>query len=303
MPAVLPSNFLYVAASLIWGSTWMAITFQLGTIDPAASVGYRFLLAGVLFLIWSRGRGEACLLPLPQLRWVALQGVLLFGISYTLTYEAERHIASGLMAVLNSSMLLFNLIGMRLAFGRKLDGKSLLGAGLGGVGIVLVFWPELATVQDASGWFGVACGLAAALLASCSNMVSQRNHHSGVPLLAGTGWAMILGGATALLISLAQGHPLSFDARPAYIASLLYLALFGSVIAFACYFTLIGRIGAGRAGYIAVAVPILALILSGFFEGFVWRIWTVAGIACAVAGNLIMLLEPGQLRRFLGVRN
>lgn len=153
-------------------------------------------------------------------------------------------------------MLLFNLIGMRLAFGRKLDGKSLLGAGLGGVGIVLVFWPELATVQDASGWFGVACGLAAALLASCSNMVSQRNHPGGVPLLAGTGWAMILGGATLLLISLAQGHPLAFDARPAYIASLLYLALFGSVPLLLLHPDRAHRRGAG--GYIAVAVPILA---------------------------------------------
>jgi len=297
---VLPSQLLYLFASLIWGSTWMAITFQLGTVDPAASVGYRFLLAGVLFLIWSRGRGEACLLPLPQLRWSALQGVLLFGFSYTLTYEAERHIASGLMAVLNSSMLLFNLIGMRIAFGRKLDGKSMLGAGLGGVGIVLVFWPELVTVKDASSWLGVACGLAAALLASCSNLVSQRNYQTGVPLLAGTGWAMILGGVTALLISLAQGHSLSFDMRLAYIASLLYLAVFGSVIAFACYFTLIGRIGAGRAGYVAVAVPILALILSGFFEGFVWHVWTVLGIVCAVAGNLIMLVEPLHWRRLSG---
>lgn len=300
MPTVLPSKFLYAAASLIWGSTWMAITFQLGTVDPAASVGYRFLLAGVLFLIWSACRGEGCLLPPRHLRWVALQGLLLFGISYTLTYEAERHIASGLMAVLNSSMLLFNLIGMRLVFGRRLDGKSWLGAALGGLGIVLVFWPELVTVKDASSWLGVGCGLAAALLASLGNLVAQRNHQTGVPLLAGTGWSMILGGLTALLISRAQGHPLSFDMRPAYIASLLYLAVFGSVIAFACYFTLIGRIGAGRAGYVAVAVPILALILSGFFEGFVWRIWTVTGIACAVTGNLIMLLEPGQLRRLSG---
>lgn len=297
VPAVLPSSFLYAIASLIWGSTWMAITFQLGTVDPAASVGYRFLLAGGLFLLWSRWRNEPCRLPLRDLRWVALQGVLLFGVSYTLTYEAERHIASGLMAVLNSSMLLFNLAGMRLAFGRRLDGKSLLGAGLGGLGIVLVFWPELTTVNDASGWLGVACGLSAALLASVGNLVAQRNHQLGVPLLTGTGWAMILGGATALLIALLKGHSLEFDTRPGYVLSLLYLALFGSVFAFAAYFTLLGRIGAGRAGYVAVSVPILALILSACFEGFVWQLWTVLGIACAVAGNLIMLLEPARLRR------
>jgi drug/metabolite transporter (DMT)-like permease len=297
---VLPSPFLYLLATLIWGSTWMAITFQFGVVTPTASVGYRFLLAGLIFLGWSALRGEACLPPRRDMRWVALQGVLLFGISYTATYEAERHIASGLMAVLNSSSMLFNLVGLRIAFGKRLDGKSLLGAGLGCVGIVLVFWPELASVHDASGWLGVGFGLSAAVLASVGNLVAQRNHQQQVPLFASIGWAMLFGGSTALLMALLQGEALNFDTRPSYIASLLYLAVFGSVIAFASYFTLIGRIGAGRAGYVAVAVPILALLLSGFFEGFVWRIWTLLGIACAVAGNLIMLLDRTWIYRLTG---
>ncbi|KAF7600119.1 MAG: hypothetical protein CGU29_05265 [Candidatus Dactylopiibacterium carminicum] len=109
---------------------------------------------------------------------------------------------------------------------------------------------------------------------------------------------MLFGAGAAVIAVLLQGKPLAFDFRPTYIASLLYLALFGSVIAFAAYFTLLGRIGAGRAGYVAVAVPILALLLSGFFEGFVWRIWTVLGIASAVLGNLIMLAEPAGLYRW-----
>lgn len=295
----LPSFFLYLLATLIWGSTWMAITFQFGKVDPAASVGYRFLLAGLVFLAWSAWRGEGWRLPGRHLRWAALQGVLLFGISYTATYEAERHIASGLMAVLNSATMLFNLIGLRIAFGKRPDGRSLLGAGLGGFGILLVFWPELIHVNSASAWLGVAFGLGAAVLASVGNLVAQRNHQHQVPLLAGIGWAMLCGGATALVIALAKGEALSFDFRPAYIVSLLYLAIFGSVIAFASYFTLIGRIGAGRAGYVAVAVPILALLISAFFEGFVWQLWTVLGIACAVAGNLIMLVEPARWRRLL----
>lgn len=298
MPA-LPSFALYLLSSLIWGSTWMAITFQFGRVDPAASVGYRFLLAGLLFLAWSVRRGEGWRLPAVHLRWVALQGVLLFGISYTATYEAERHIASGLMAVLNSATMLFNLIGLRIAFGKRLDAKSLAGAGLGCLGIVLVFWPELANVNGTSAWLGVAFGLSASVLASVGNLVAQRNHQHKVPLQAGIGWAMLFGGATALLIALGKGEALVFDTRPGYIASLLYLSIFGSVIAFASYFTLIGRMGAGRAGYVAVAVPILALVLSGFFEGFRWQLWTVLGIACAVAGNLVMMLEPARLQRLV----
>lgn len=296
---VLPSTLLYLVPCLIWGSTWMAITFQFGSVSPLTSVAYRFLLAGLIMLGWSLRRGEGWRLPAGSMGLVLLQGVLLFGIGYGLTYEAERHIASGLMAVLNSSMLLFNLVGMRLAFGQRAGGRAWLGAALGGLGIFLVFWPELASVQDASGWLGVACGLAAALVSSASNMITQRNHQAGVPLLTSTGWSMLAGATVALVASCALNGLPGFDTRPSYLLSLLYLAVFGSVLAFAAYFTLIGRIGAGKAGYIAVAVPILALVLSGLFEGFVWRAWTIAGIACAVAGNLVMLVEPASLLRRL----
>jgi drug/metabolite transporter (DMT)-like permease len=166
---------------------------------------------------------------------------------------------------------------------------------------VLVFWPELAAIRHQTGWLGIGFGSAAALLAALGNIAAQRNRNANLPLLSCTGIAMLAGGVTALLITLLRGDVLTFDFSPRYIASLLYLAVFGSVIAFAAYLTLMGRIGAGRAGYVAVAVPILALLLSACFEGFEWHLWTCAGIACAVAGNLVMLAEPSQLRRFSGL--
>ncbi|MEC5384618.1 EamA family transporter [Uliginosibacterium sp. H3] len=291
-----PSNAaLYLGASLIWGSTWLAITFQYGVVPATASVAYRFLLAGVLLLLWSALRGERMRLGALDLAWAALQGVLLFGLSYSCVYEAERYIPSGLMAVLNSSMLPFNIIGMRLAFGRRFTAQAVVGAALGVLGIVLVFWPELAVTRDASSWRGIAFGLVAGLLASLGNLAAQRNRNAQVPLLSGTGISMLVGGGTALLITLSRGQDLVFDLSPGYIASLLYLAVFGSVLAFAAYLTLMGRIGAGRAGYIAVAVPILALLLSAWFEDFDWSWWTFAGITCAVAGNAIVLAEAAWL--------
>jgi drug/metabolite transporter (DMT)-like permease len=296
MFASIPSTVLYLLATLVWGSTWLVITWQLGVVSPAVSVGWRFVLAGVVLLLWSAARGESLRLPRREYAWCLLQGVLLFGVSYVCVYEAERYIASGLMAVLNSSMLVFNLMGMHIAFGRKMDGRSVLGAGLGVLGIVLVFWPELSAAQTDDGWHGIVFGSAAALIASLGNLVAQRNRQAAQPLLPGTGFAMLLGGGSALLLALALGQPLAFDVRAPYVLSLLYLSLFGSVLAFLAYFTLIGRIGAGRAGYIAVAVPILALVISGFFEGLAWTGWTVAGVACAVLGNVVMLRGPSDTR-------
>ncbi|MFT3734531.1 MAG: EamA family transporter [Rhodocyclaceae bacterium] len=292
MFAALPNAALYLIATLIWGSTWLAITWQLGEVPPAVSVGWRFLLAGCVLLAWCRLRGESLRLPRREYLWCLWQGILLFGVSYVCVYEAERWIASGLMAVLNSAMLLFNLLGMRLAFGKRIDAQSLIGVALGTAGIALVFWPEVLADHAAGSWRGIAYGLAAALIASCGNLVAQRNRQAAQPLLPGTGFAMLMGGASALLLAVLTGQTLAFDLRAPYVASLLYLALFGSVLAFLAYFTLIGRIGAGRAGYMAVAVPILALIMSGLFEGLQWTGWTVAGIACAVLGNVVMLHRP-----------
>jgi len=297
----MPNALLYAIATLIWGSTWLAITFQYGSVPASASVAYRFLLAGLLLLCWCKLRGERLLLNRTELTWSALQGALMFGVSYMLVYEAEKHIASGLMAVLNSSMVVINLLGMSLVFGRRMDQKSILGAALGILGIALVFWPELTDVRTASAWLGVACGLGAALLASLGNLVAQHNRNQQIPLLPSIGYGMLVGGGIALIFTLIRNQGLVIDTRPSYLASLLYLSVFGSVLAFAAYLTLLGRIGAAKSGYIAVAVPIVALLLSGWFEGFQWRIWTVAGIACAVAGNIIMLLDIAPVLRKLGL--
>lgn len=297
----MPNAMLYAIATLIWGSTWLVITFQYGAVPAGASVAYRFLLAGVLMLTWCKSRGESLWLTPRALLWSAAQGVLMFGVSYMLVYEAEKHIASGLMAVLNSGMVVFNLIGMRIAFGKEINAKSWLGAALGMVGIALVFWPELREVRNPSSWIGVACGLIAAVIASIGNVVAQHNRHQAIPLLPSVGYGMLVGGMTALTITLLRGESLVFDWRPSYLGSLLYLSVFGSVIAFATYLTLMGRIGAGRSGYVAVAVPIVALVLSGLFEGFHWQIWTVAGIGCAVLGNIIMLVDISPVLKRAGL--
>ncbi|MBV1775099.1 EamA family transporter [Burkholderiaceae bacterium DAT-1] len=294
----MPNFVLYLASTLIWGSTWLVITFQFGVVSVTASVGYRFIVAGLLLGTWCVFRGHSLKLSADHIKWSVMQGLLMFMTSYMLIYESERHIASGLVAVLNSVMVIFNLIGMRLCFGRPIELRSMLGGALGITGIVLVFMPELATVRaDRDVLWGAMLAVLAALVASSANMLAQRNRNHGIPLLPSMSIGMITGGIGALIISVAKGNPLVFDWRPEYIASLLYLAVFGSIIAFAAYLTLMGRIGAGQAVYVSIVIPIIALILSGFFEGFHWQWSTVAGIALAVIGNIVMMGDPVLLAR------
>jgi drug/metabolite transporter (DMT)-like permease len=274
----------------IWGSTWLAITFQLGTVAPEASVFYRFLLASLLLFGYCLARR----LPLRYSgrvhAWMALQGVLMFSASYIAVYYAEAHVVSGLVAVGYSASPLLNMIGMWVFFRAPMTGRVALGAALGIVGIALVFWPEfvhLTASRDVA--LGAVFTAVSVVLASLGSVAAHRNQGSGLPIWQTMAWGMLHGSIFSLVACVALGKPLGFAATPAYVLSLLYLAVFGSIIAFASYLTLLGRIGAARAGYIGVMVPIVALVVSAAFEGFQWQLLTWLGVAVSVAGNVIIL--------------
>jgi drug/metabolite transporter (DMT)-like permease len=108
-------------------------------------------------------------------------------------------------------------------------------------------------------------------------------------------WSMLYGGVMALAIGLALGKPLSYTPSGSYLLALIYLSLFGSIITFGCYLTLIGRIGAARSAYIGVMAPILALVISFFFEKFAWTWLTTLGVALSIIGNIVMLLPARKL--------
>jgi drug/metabolite transporter (DMT)-like permease len=160
--------------------------------------------------------------------------------------------------------------------------------GIGGVG--LIFAEELssfdlsdkATVALVWLFFG-------AMMASLGNIASQRNQRAGLPVLQTNAYGMLYGAVMMFALALATSTPLSFDFSFPYIASLIYLSLFGSIIAFGAYLTLIGNIGADKAGYIALLIPIIALLLSTVFEDYHWPPNAIAGVALVILGNLLAL--------------
>jgi drug/metabolite transporter (DMT)-like permease len=281
---------LFAIATLIWGSTWLAITFQLGAVAAEISVAYRFALAALVLAIWCRATGRSLAFTRRDHAFLAAQGVLMFGANYVAIYEAERYLTSGLVAVLFSTIVFTNPIGMRIVYGVPIAHRTLFAAALGVAGVVLLFLPELLTVQSSvSVAIGIAFGLAGTLLATGGNLIAVRNHEARVGVLEGTVWGMAWGAATAALIALVTGAPWTFDARPAYVLSLAYLAVFGSIVAFGAYLTRIKRVGVALASYTGVATPVIAVLLSTLFEGFAWTWTAVLGVALAAAGNYIAL--------------
>jgi drug/metabolite transporter (DMT)-like permease len=284
------SLLLFAIPTFIWGTTWLVIKFQLGLVEPEVSVAWRFALASALLLGWCLLRGLPLRYRLRDHRGFAVLGVLLFGLNYVLVYRAEATLTSGLVAVLFSFMVFWNLLGARLLFGAPAPAAVLVGAVLGVSGVGLLFWPEVAGLRaHTTPLTGFAYATVSTLVASGGNLYSQRLFGRGVPVVPGTAFAM---GYAALLIAgwcAARGVPFSFDARAPYVLSLLYLAVFGSVVAFVSYLTLLQRIGAGRAGYSAAVIPAVAMVASTLFERYHWTAPAVAGMALVLAGTVLVL--------------
>ena len=281
---------LFIAAVTIWGSTWLAITFQLGRVAPEASVFYRFLLASLLLFGYCLARRLPLRYSWREHLWIALFGLLMFSVSYIFVYYAEEHVVSGLVAVGYSASPMLGLIGMRVFFGTPMTRLLILGSILGMVGIALVFWPEFARLQgDRDTALGALYTIIAVVVSAFGAIVAQRNQRANLPLWQGMAWGMLYGALFSLAVTLVAGKKLEFEPTVPYVLSLLYLAVLGSVLAFAAYLTLLKRVGAARAGYIGVMVPIVALVISALFEKFQWHALTWLGIAVSVAGNVIVL--------------
>ncbi|MEO8507234.1 MAG: EamA family transporter [Betaproteobacteria bacterium] len=283
---------LFLTATLIWGSTWLAIKFQLRAVAPEVSVVYRFALASAILMAWCAATRTSLWFARRDHLFLAGIGATMFGLNYVGVYWAEQHVASGLVAVVFSTIVFMSPVGMRLAFGAPLTWRTLIAATLGVGGVALLFAPELdAARHGGSAALGIAYAFAATVLATVGNLIAVRNHKAGLPTVPATAWGMAYGVLAASLTATITGVRWSFDARPPYVASLLYLAVFGSVVAFGAYLTLLKRVGAGPSSFVGVATPVIALLLSTLFEGYHWTWLAVLGVALAVVGNWLALRQ------------
>jgi len=286
----IPNTTLFVIASGIWGSTWLAITYQLGTVPPQVSVAYRFALAALMLAAYCLATRRSLRFPRRAHPMLALFGATLFGLNYIGVYLAERYVASGLVAVVFSTIVFMSPVGMRIVYKEPLTLRTLFAAALGVTGVALLFLPELRAARN-GGAAAVGIGLAfgSTAIATIGNMVAVRNYKIGLPTFPATTWGMAYGALSAAMVAFILGVPWTFEWTAGYTLSLVYLALFGSVIAFGAYLTLLKNVGAAPSSFVGVATPVIALLLSTLFEGYRWTWVSVIGIVLAVAGNWLAL--------------
>ena len=281
---------LYLTTVLIWGSSWLAIKFQLGYVDPMVSVAYRFLLASGISWLYCGFSGRMVCFGLRDHGFMFLQGASLFSLNYLLFYISELTLTSGLAAVIFSTILVMNMLNGTIFLKNRLELRMIAGASLGLIGIVFVFWQEVTDFETGSeNLQAAALAVLATFLASLGNIASARNQRQGIPVVVANTFGMTYGALLMLGLSWLTGRKFTFEFSVPYVSSLVFLSVFASIIAFWTYLTLLGRVGVERAAYATLLFPLVALGISTVAEGYQWTVFGGTGILLILAGNLLII--------------
>jgi drug/metabolite transporter (DMT)-like permease len=286
---------LYATVVLLWGISWLPLRLQLGVVSPEVSAMWRFLLGGLIVFGWLVAVKGRVAFSLRDHVCFAILGATMFSFNFVSAYYAGFHLNGGLLAVLFSLTAVINPIYAALLGRGGLNVRIVAGAVIGVIGVALLFGPKIVAVDGQAGTLtGVLLMLLSTFIFSTGNMFSAAFQARGLPVLSANAWSMLYGTVFIALMALANGQPFIVEWTPQYVLSILWLAIAGTAIGFFAYVTLIGRIGTGRTGYVTVLMPLVALVLSTFFEGYVWTIYAFAGVALVMMGNAIVLSSPAK---------
>jgi drug/metabolite transporter (DMT)-like permease len=286
----------FAIVTLIWGSTWLAIHSQFGSVSTQWSVCYRFAVGGAAMFVVALAIRAPLRMNVSGHVTALVLGAATFMINYNLVYAAEMHITSGLVAVLFSLLVPTNAVLARVFLKQQLSRPFLLGSAVAMLGVTLLFLHEWrVTVGDADEvLLGMGLTLMAVVTASAGNVLQSSDRAKATPMMTLLAWAMTWGAVMDAGFAWVSSGPPTFDLRPSYIAGLLYLGIIASAVAFTLYFNLIRRIGAARGGYVNVLVPVIAMGFSTLFEHYRWTIEAAFGGALVLLGLVLAMRARGD---------
>lgn len=292
--------FLYGTTIFAWSTSWYALKLQIGVVPVHVSLFWRFLIAALVMISWALiTKARMKFSALEHLKFAGM-GMFIFCLNFMSFYYAANWLASGLLSVVFAAVAIFNIV-MNFIFLKTSPSKNMkIGALFGMSGVVLMFWPAIIGQSfDLYALIGLGLCLLGTLFFSTGNLISSILQKSGISVVSASAWGMAYGAGLSLIISLVLGSDISVEWNINYLGSLFFLALVSSVIAFAAYLTLLGRIGSNRAGYTTVVFPVFALMVSAVLEDYQLTLLAGAGLALVLIGNIFVMgknrtVKPAQ---------
>ncbi|MBL1240941.1 MAG: DMT family transporter [OCS116 cluster bacterium] len=281
--------FLYLAMILVWGSSWLAIAWQISDISPIVSVFYRFALAAIIMFPMMKILGKIQQVRAKDHIFFALHGALLFSLNFICFYYASHYIVSGLIAIIFSLATIWNALNGYLFYKEKPVPAMKWGILFGLLGLILIFWQDIANVELGGDiLLGVGLSVLGVYFFSLGNMITVRNKKNGITSITSTSYGVIYGSVILFIICLILGLEFSFEFSEQYLGALVFLSLIATIFGFTAYLNLVERLGASRAAYILVITPLVALALSTIFEDYQWSITAIIGVLFIALGNFIV---------------
>jgi drug/metabolite transporter (DMT)-like permease len=288
--------FYFLICSVIWGITWIAIKYQIHSINGSAAVFYRFFCASlIMFALCFYNKENLNFNKSFHFRFIS-QGFFMFCLNFILTYWATSMASSALVALAFTSLIFFNMFGARIFFNTPFEKKVTYGAIISFLGMALITLNEYEHIAalPLSVW-GFLLSVLATLSASAGNLISTNNRRLKIPILANNAWGMFYGSAFTLIFCLFMHKDLSITWSWPFAISFFYLAVFGTVISFWSYLKLIDIVGPTKAAFTSVLSPVIALGVSTVFENFQWSFILFFGVALSITGNIIALVKLKKL--------
>lgn len=280
-------KLIYIFLCLVWGSTWLAIKIGLDDSPPLWSAGIRFLIAGLILLIINRIRKISYPGSFKEIVRIALPGLIIYSFPYMLVYHAEQYISSALTAVLFASFPFFIAgFSMFMLKSEKPNIYAWVGLAVGFSGVVVVFYDSLVTSEFV--FLGAVLIVVSSAMSAMGTMVLRvwYNDLDFTMMLC----LQILAGALVTILAAMVFEPISaFKITFQSVGALLYLAVFGSVLAFAGYYWLLKKIKVISLSLIAFITPIIAIGLGYYLLGETFSAFTAMGSALILGGIVLVV--------------
>ena len=281
----------FVIATIIWGTTWIVIRDQLGTVPPTWSVAYRFAAAAATMFIYAALTKAPFRIGRHGQFFAFALGFAQFVLNFNFVYRAEAFVTSGLVAVLFALLIVPNAVLGRVFLKQPLSRQFILGSLVAVVGVGMLIAQELRadSASATATILGVVFTVLGVLAASVANVMQGTARGMALPMASTLAWGMLWGTAINAVLALALSGAPVFEFTPTYIGGVVYLGVFASAVAFTCYFSVIRDVGPARAAYSSVLTPIIAMIISTIVEDYRWSWLAAAGGVVAMAGLLVAL--------------
>ena len=282
----------FILVCLIWGSTWIVITWQIAHVAPAWSVAYRFFLGAFWLFAFCLITGRSLKYNRKQHGFLLAVGAAQFMLNFNFVYTSERYVTSGLVAVAYALLIVPNAILAWLFLKQRVSWRLMLGAALGIVGVLLLFLNELQSGLGINVGFGMVLVVGGIMSASTANVLQASQTARSFDIFGMLAWAMLYGAVMDTVFALSTVGAPQWEWGLPFVGGLLYLSFFGSALAFAIYFDMIRQVGPARAAYSSIVVPFIAMAISTYAENYQWTGMAIGGALLTMCGLYIALKKP-----------